>query len=575
MSRLKLPENRMTARLFTSDCHLHFRLFLIPLIAFFLTLSPLGQRSAQAISMDGIWRYYDGVSPTSPEAIPSWLNQTIRGGFSGWNIYDGVSHPKIDPNATDIWVTTYVPPHSFIQPTLYFITNNQAVEVYYDSHMIYKAGEIGEENYGTRWHLMDLPRDSSGRTLSFHLYSPVNQRLGVINSPNVGNATEQVLSIIWSDVLSLMALPLSLFIIVLVGIYYISHRERVYIYMLTFMTFYSLWLLSTSNIRQIFLDAPVFWRNAQLLSVYLLCPLGNLMARELVDARDKPPFTYIIYAYLGIALLSVLGEVMGYGTMETGVSYSYILLGTAQLYIMFLISRSALRGNKQSRALLPSVIALPILGVMDGLTIHYHLLPFSFYWLPLSIIFILYFVIRILQENFAAEQLLNDKNRELEQKLQIDDLTKCFNRGTLNSTLIRDAQICRRAKVPLSALMLDIDFFKAVNDECGHDAGDKVLVGFAAAIRPLLDSRHTFIRYGGEEFIILCRDFSLTQSEELARTILLTIAGTNFLPDRTITVSIGISSWHGSSDTNLIKRADEALYAAKNAGRNCYRVELE
>ena len=372
-----------------------------------------------------------------------------------------------------------------------------------------------------------------------------------------------------------MALPLSLFIIVLVGIYYISHRERVYIYMLTFMTFYSLWLLSTSNIRQIFLDAPVFWRNAQLLSVYLLCPLGNLMARELVDAREKNPFTYIIYAYLGIALLSVLGEVMGYGTMETGVSYSYILLGTAQLYIMFLISRSALRGNKQSRALLPSVIALPILGVMDGLTIHYHLLPFSFYWLPLSIIFILYFVIRILQENFAAEQLLNDKNRELEQKLQIDDLTKCFNRGTLNSTLIRDAQMCRRAKVPLSALMLDIDFFKAVNDECGHDAGDKVLVGFAAAIRPLLDSRHTFIRYGGEEFIILCRDFSLSQSEELARTILLTIAGTNFLPDRTITVSIGISSWHGSSDTNLIKRADEALYAAKNAGRNCYRVELE
>ncbi|MDO4203831.1 MAG: diguanylate cyclase [Selenomonadaceae bacterium] len=578
MSQLKLPEKAAITSRFTSDLHLLFRLFLFPLIAaVFLALSPVGQKSAEAIPLDGIWRYYDGVAPTSPEAIPGWLNQTIRGGFAGWNIYNGISHPNIDPSATDIWVTTYVPPHSFIQPTLYFITNNQAVEVFYDSHIIYKAGDIGEENYGTRWHLMDLPRDSSGRTLSFHLYSPINQRLGVINSPNIGNAIEQVLTIVWGDVMCLLALPLSLFIIVLVGIYYISHREKMYLYMLAFMLFYSLWLLATSNVRQVFLDAPVFWRNAQLLSIYMLCPLGNLMSRELVESRDRTPFSYLIYAYIGLALMSVLGEVMGFGTLESGVSLSYLLLGTAQLYIMYLIARSAFRGNKRSRALLPSVVAIPVLGFLDGLTIYYHLLPFSFYWFPLSIVFILYFVIRILQENFAAEQLLNDKNRELEQRVQIDDLTKCFNRSTLNGFLIRDAQTCRRSRVPFTVLMLDIDFFKKVNDEFGHPAGDKVLVSFAGTIRTLLDSRHTFIRYGGEEFVILCRDFSLPQAEELARTILLTVASTQLLPDtdKTITTSIGISLWHGESDTNLIKRADEALYAAKQGGRNCYRVEAE
>ncbi len=576
MSQQKPLERPTIARRFISDFRLLFRLFIIPLIAAVcLTLAPVGQKSAEAISLNGTWRYYDGVSPTSPGAIPGWLNQTIRGGFAGWTIYDGLSHPDIDPNATDLWVTTYVPPHAFIQPTLYFITNNQAVEVYYDSHMIYKSGEVGEENYGTRWHLMDLPRDSAGRALSFHLYSPINQRLGVINSPNIGNAIEQVFTIVWGDVLCLLALPLSLFIIVVVSLYYISHRDKVYLYMVSFMLFYSLWLFATSNVRQVFLDAPVFWRTTQLFSIYMLGPLGNLMARELVDFSERTPFTYLIYVYSALAGLSILGEVLGFGTMEAGISISYLLLGTAQLYIMYLIFQSARRGNKQSRALLPSVIAVPVLGFLDGMTIHYHILPFAFYWFPLSIIFILYFVIRVLQENFAAEQLLNDRNRELEYKVQIDDLTKCFNRSTLNSSLINAAQACRNASVPLSVLMLDIDFFKKVNDDYGHDTGDRVLVDFTSTIRQLLDSRHTFIRYGGEEFVIICRSFSLEQAEDLARAILLKVASAPLLPDRPVTTSIGISTWHGTSDTNLIKRADEALYAAKNSGRNCYRIEAE
>lgn len=543
--------------------------------AFLLALSPAGQHSAEAIAVDGIWRYYDGVTPTSPEAIPRWLNQTIRGGFSGWKVYDGISHPDIDSNATDIWVSTYVPPHSFLQPTLYFVTNNQAVEVYYDTHIIYKSGEIGADNYGTRWHLMDLPRDSSGRTLSFHLYSPVNQRLGVITSPNVGNAIEQIMILAKGDFLCLLAMPLTIFTIVLVGIYYLSHRERLYIYILVFMVFYSLWLISSTNIRQLLYDAPTFWRNANLLSIYILCPTGNLMARELLNTKDHPPFSYLIYTYIGLAVLAILGEAMGFGTMETGISLSYFLLGTAQLYMMYLIYRSASRGNKRSGAILPAVIALPILGVLDGLTIYFHLLPFAFYWFPMSIVFILYFIITILQENFAAEQQLTDFNRDGEQKVQIDELTKCFNRKTLNSNLVRNAHLCRRTRVPFAVLMLEIDYLQKVYDLYGQKYRDLVLVEVAGCLRTLLDARHTLIRYSDDEFVILCCDFTLPQAEELARSILNAVESRHILPDKTITTSIGVTIWHGESDTNLIKRADEALRAAISRGRNRYAVESQ
>lgn len=576
MAQRKLLRKMTTAGLTPFDFRLFFRLVLVPLMAaFFLSLSPVGQKSAEAVPLDGIWRYYDGISPASPRAVPGWLSKTIRQGFSGWIIYDGKSHPDIDSEATDIWVTTYIPPHYYIQPSLYFVTSNQAVEVYYDSHIIYHSGITNDENRGTRWHLVDLPRDSSGRSLSFHLYSPFNNQLGVILSPNIGNAIEQVFTIIWGDLFCLLSLPLSLFIIVLVGIYYLTHRNIVYIYTIIFMVLYSVWLLATSNIRQLFLDSPVFWRTLQLLSIYLLCPLGNLVAREFMPFRDRKPFTYLIYTYIGLAAAAMIGEALGFGTLESGISLCYILMGTAQLYIAYIIIRAAWHGHASSRAILPAMIATPLLALLDGLTLHYHILPFFFYWLPLSIIFILYYIIRILQENFAAEQLLSDKNRELAHKAQIDGLTKCFNRNALKEALIQATQICRHNESPLCVLMLDIDFFKRINDEFGHAAGDAVLVNFAGTIRQLLDSRHTFIRYGGEEFVILCCDFTLPQAEELAHSILLAVANGSLLPEHPITTSIGISVWRGPSDLNLIKRADEALYDAKASGRNCYRVETE
>lgn len=541
----------------------------------FLFLSPLSQKSAEAFPLDGAWRYYDGISPASPRAIPNWLSKTIRNGFSGWVIYDGSSHPDMDPRATDVWVTTYIPPHAYIQPSLYFVTSNQAVEVYYESHLIYHSGITDDENRGTRWHLIDLPRDSSGRSLSFHLSSPFNSQLGVILSPNIGNAIEQVFTIIWGDLFCLLALPLSLFIIVLVGIYYLSHRNVAYVYTVIFMMVYSVWLLATSNIRQLFFDSPVFWRTVQLLSIYLLCPLGNLVAREFMPYRDRKPFTWLIYTYVSLAALAMIGEALGFGSLESGISLCYLLMGTAQLYIGYLIIRAAWHGHASSRAILPLMIATPLLALLDGLTVQYHILPFFFYWFPLSIIFILYYVIRILQENFAMEQLLSDKNRELAYKAQIDDLTKCFNRSALKEALIQTTQICRQNGSPLSVLMLDIDFFKRVNDEFGHAAGDVVLMNFASTIRQLLDSRHTFIRYGGEEFVILCCDFTLPQAEELAHSILLAVANGPLLQEHPITTSIGISLWRGPADLNLIKRADEALYDAKASGRNCYRVEAE
>jgi len=164
-----------------------------------------------------------------------------------------------------------------------------------------------------------------------------------------------------------------------------------------------------------------------------------------------------------------------------------------------------------------------------------------------------------------------------------DHLTGAGNRKLLFSQGLQLLDSTRRGGLPVSLLMLDLDFFKRVNDTHGHAAGDAVLAGFSALLRETLRKSDLFVRYGGEEFVVLAPNAGSSSVLELAERIrhaveLLEVpAGEAVLR---FTVSIGASSLEGAhlgrstpeaALEGLLARADEALYLAKGAGRN--RVE--
>lgn len=166
-----------------------------------------------------------------------------------------------------------------------------------------------------------------------------------------------------------------------------------------------------------------------------------------------------------------------------------------------------------------------------------------------------------------------------------DHLTGAANRKLLFSEGPRLMDSARRGGQPVSLLMLDLDFFKRVNDTHGHAAGDAVLAAFSALLRYTLRKSDLFARYGGEEFVVLAPNAGSVSVLELAERIRqaverleVPVGGARLR----FTVSIGASSLEGSSEAAgqgaggtslelLLARADEALYAAKAAGRN--RVE--
>ncbi|MDQ1616997.1 MAG: hypothetical protein QOJ60_2936 [Actinomycetota bacterium] len=173
----------------------------------------------------------------------------------------------------------------------------------------------------------------------------------------------------------------------------------------------------------------------------------------------------------------------------------------------------------------------------------------------------------------AAPVLANLRNLALaEFRANNDALTGLPNKRATDDTLKRMVAQASRSISPLSALMLDLDHFKQINDRFGHNKGDEVLAAVGAALASCLRAGDFAGRFGGEEFLVLLPDTALDGAAIVAEKIR-AVVGAIRIPgvERDITASLGIADLlaHAGNATGLLREADRALYAAKAAGRNC------
>lgn len=159
--------------------------------------------------------------------------------------------------------------------------------------------------------------------------------------------------------------------------------------------------------------------------------------------------------------------------------------------------------------------------------------------------------------------------RKLEYVAQTDALTGLYNRLRFDDIVQREIALGKRQDTYLSIIYMDIDFFKNINDSCGHDIGDMILKEIALIIRDVLRVSDYPFRWGGEEFVIVCPNTTHRDVKVLAERLRERIAQNNFSIVKKVTVSIGVTQYHdGESIDEMIKRADLALYQAKESGRN-------
>jgi diguanylate cyclase (GGDEF)-like protein len=164
--------------------------------------------------------------------------------------------------------------------------------------------------------------------------------------------------------------------------------------------------------------------------------------------------------------------------------------------------------------------------------------------------------------------------QQLQKVAETDALTGLMNRGAFEQMLRRELARGAFTDGALGLMLIDIDYFKQVNDAHGHLVGDDVLRRISTTLRLGTRPSDVLARFGGEEFVILLRDAGTTQAEEVAERLRADIAALTDLPGRVhLTASFGVAiSQPGDSTGQFLLRADEALYRSKREGRNLVSV---
>lgn len=259
-------------------------------------------------------------------------------------------------------------------------------------------------------------------------------------------------------------------------------------------------------------------------SEYLICLI--LLAGIFVLTKNKNAFDSIVYKFLSLSMICTIISEIAFTVYIDNYGFSNLIGHYFKIFSFYLIYK-----------------AIILKGVRE----------------PYEIIF---------REMKEKEQKLSEQNSILKNQSTIDGLTGLYNHRYIYERLEEESHRCSRHKCSFTVMILDIDHFKNINDTFGHLTGDKILKELSMILKENIRQTDLVGRYGGEEFLIMLTEISLNEGFEVAEKIRRIVYSTTFSQDIRFTVSIGIEEYTGESISDLLGKADNKLYKAKNSGRN-------
>lgn len=160
---------------------------------------------------------------------------------------------------------------------------------------------------------------------------------------------------------------------------------------------------------------------------------------------------------------------------------------------------------------------------------------------------------------------------ELKELTLVDSLTGLYNRRYFDLYVEKAIPLSELTDAPLFLIMIDIDYFKKINDTYGHHCGDEVLKGLASILRTNLRASDALIRMGGEEFVILLPETILEECKHIAERLHNEVKQTKIIYENkeiSLTISVGVAQYNKEPINKFVEKADSALYQAKQTGRN-------
>ena len=546
--------------------------------AFLLLLTlPLAHASAPAPLTD--WEYRWGDAPLDAEAP--------------WQPIAFPSNPPGRNGQQAVWFKTVVPAGEWRDPVLHITSINLVGQVYLDGTLIYEHGDMANPRFiGWPWHLVALPEGAAGKTLALRIHSDYTS-IGLWGDVEVTDHIDALQGMLQASVQDLAVSAFSLLLATLAAIFAMIGPERRGFFAIALFAFSSgLMLLAETPVRQLLADAPLIWDILRAASYFTLPIAMGLLLSHWLEGAPKRWMARLWQLHLVYLVLSI--GLVAFGAVSLALTFPvFDVLLLMTLPVMLLLALFHVRRlNLEQRLFVFSFLLFAPLLLLDMLVAHelipWRDVPLSYGALgfSLAIVAISLWHYRHTQRQLAAanqtlEAQVTARTAELDTLVEQlkglslqDALTGLYNRRHFDTLLQQEMALAQRKGRLLSLLMIDIDHFKKVNDNFGHDAGDAVLIEVAMLLTQHFRGSDVVCRLGGEEFVALLPGTDTAEAQARAETLLETLRHRTLSylhqPLGRITLSCGVATFptHTMDPARLLRLADTALYKAKNNGRD-------
>ncbi|MGX5173879.1 diguanylate cyclase [Aliikangiella sp. IMCC44653] len=309
------------------------------------------------------------------------------------------------------------------------------------------------------------------------------------------------------------------------------------------------------------------WLMPTLMYGYLISSI--LFTLEFLQVKRYLPSLHAVKHWLYLCLLGLALLIFLPGSRSFAIMAQLTIL-TSMAFWMLLIGYFANKnGNPLAKFFIPAVL-MGASGALVSSLATWGLIPYSqwaFRGIEIGMLLEMLLLSISLGFNF---RLIQEAKNNAENNARLDPLTNLFNRRALTELVQPIWSLGARNQSTVSIMLIDLDWFKQVNDKFGHAIGDQVLKQVANALRNRLRHSDTILRWGGEEFLIFLPDTEAAEAKSLAETLRSYFNDTTINDITQITISVGVATGDASKQNldELISLADKSLYKAKQNGRN-------
>lgn len=570
-----------------------------PYLAFLLCLlCLLGSRQAAlaaSVSPERLagWEWRWGDSPRDAAGAPVWLSE---GKGLDWQAIDVPSNPPGRQGRQNLWLRTSLPEGGWPDPVLYINSIDLIAQFYLDGEPLYQFGEFDAQGRGDfagwPWHMIELPDDFAGKTLHIRIFSDYTD-IGLWGEVAVMDRLDMLAMIVkdsWHDV---VIGAFSLLLALLAGGFALIGTQRHGLGAIAlFSMAASIMLFAETPLSQLLFNRPLVW-SLLAAAGYFTLPVGmGLLLTHWLTGRPQRCIgllwrLHLVYlvAALGLSQLGLVSLADTFPPFDAMLSITLpLMLAMAAWHFP--------RLEHEQRWIIGSFAVMTGLLLVDMAIAHgllaWRKIPVSLGLLAFSLAVVgvsLWHYRRTQRELTRLNQHLEEQVRERTAKLDglvrklegfsyEDSLTGLKNRCYFDELMPHEANRADREGAPLSLIMIDLDHFKQINDQYGHEAGDSVLMSVATMLQDHFRNADVVCRMGGEEFVALLPGATTERAEaraqalvERAQRLEIRHAETR-LPS--ITLSCGVATYpcHAREPIALLGLADKALYQAKYRGRN-------